>query len=191
MKTLKVIFLAAILFTVSYAQDDITNKLGDNGAFRILKSDNTTELLTVDAQSGVLSSTKVALTPEGGIAIKVKNRTGALTVKGTLVTPFGADQDNACTLAPATSDRPSGVMYSSNVAVDGDCWIIVAGIADVLLKDNVATTRGWVVITSSIAGQADCTNDVSGANHDKECGHFLETKTGSTNQLAKAIIHFR
>jgi hypothetical protein len=68
------------------------------------------------------------------------------------------------------------------------------GIADVLLEDTTAATRGnWVQTSDVAAGRADMTNAAAPGlilSHFQEIGHCIETKTGGTNVLAKAVVHF-
>jgi hypothetical protein len=197
---MKKIMCAALLlcfFSLLNGQDNnITNKLGASGNFKVLKSDNSTELLKVAEATGLISGSKVAFTPEGGIAVRMINKTGT-SVKGTIVTSYGSTVDNACVLSPIAStggDRPFGVMYEADIPDGSLCWVVVAGIADVLLQTTLYSTTvspGYVVMASStVVGRADSYQDPTASTHDRECGHFLESKS-SGNQLVKVALHFR
>lgn len=146
---------------------------------------------------GVQLEPKVKFTPEGGVAVRLTNKTGAATVKGAIVCTE-ASIDNAFVLEEADGFDPFGVVYESGVADGEDAWVVVGGIAEVLLQDATASTRGyWVRTSTTTAGRADATNAAPpggtiGAleTHLKEIGHCLESKTSGTGVLAKCILHF-
>lgn len=127
-----------------------------------------------------------------GIAVKLINKTGAASVKGTIV-EASTTTDMAFQVADANSDHPIGVVLDDGVADGGLCYIVVSGVAQVLLKDSTAATRGYWVKVSDAAGRADATvMDPPGADptHWDEIGHCLETKTGGTDVLVYVILHF-
>lgn len=130
------------------------------------------------------------LTPEGGIAIRMTNATAGLTVHGQIVQADTAS-DNSFKTAVANSDMPIGVVYNSGVDVGGEAWVVVAGIAEVLMKNTVAPVHGYVAYASSTAGRADCAGSIpASTEHWREIGHILESKAGGTDVLAKMILHF-
>ncbi len=171
------------------AQNNITNKLGAGGEFRVVKSDNSTQVFTVQEANGFVQGQRMGFTPEGGLVMKMTNRTGASSVKGTIVVS-DTSADNGFMTAPASSDFPFGVVYENGVANGSDCWVVVAGVADVLMKASTAATRAYVTKVSTEAGRA-VTESSPGSNHDKEIGHSLESKAGGPNVLIKAVLHFR
>jgi len=133
---------------------------------------------------------KNGMTPEGGFVIKLTNRTGATSVKGTIVMADTVN-DNAVKVATSGTDMPVGIIYNSGVADGSEVWVVVSGIAEVLLKDATASTRGYWVGVSNVAGRADATNaNPNPVAHFTEIGHCLESKNAGTNVLAKCIIHF-
>jgi hypothetical protein len=137
-------------------------------------------------------------TPEGGIAIRMFNKTGGASVKGTLV-DTQASIDFAVKIAVADDDDVMGVIYDSGVA-DGDLvWVVVCGVADVLLEDLSTATRGyWCRTSITQAGRADITNPNPPASgiiveiqeHFREIGHCLESVTAGTDKLARVVLHF-
>lgn len=191
--------LMLICFCALLRAQNITNQLGSGGDFKVYNSSGTSEsnlLFNVNGATGLASTGKVAFTPEGGIAVKMTNKTG-VSVKGTIVTSYGSAVDNACVPSPTAAtggDRPFGVMYEAGIADGASCWVVVAGIADVLLATTLTSTTvlpGYVVMASTAtAGRADCHVDPNSSTHDRECGHFLEAKSGG-NQLVKVVLHFR
>jgi hypothetical protein len=140
---------------------------------------------------------KFKITAEGGYAVRLTNKTGASSVKGTLLCASDTT-DNAVIIAPADCDNLFGVMYENGVADGSECWVIVGGIAQVLLKDGTASTRTyWARISVDTDGRADITSaDVPGGGvvgldeHKSEIGHCIESKTSGTDVLAYIIVHF-
>jgi hypothetical protein len=139
------------------------------------------------------ASDNVKFTAEGGLAILLVNKTGAASVKGSVLEPYSATAvDNAVKLAAAGGNHPVGVMYDDGVA-DGDAvWVVVSGRAQVLLENSVAGVRDyWLGTSNSTAGRAQCTtNPTSQTEHMQELGHCIEAKTAGTDVLAYAILHF-
>ncbi len=138
----------------------------------------------------------VKKTVEGGIAIRLTNKTGAASVRGTIVVA-STGTDNAFSAAGVDSDMPIGIVYDVGVVDGSECWVVVYGIAQVLLKDATAATRGYWVKVSDTAGRADATTSVPpggtvGAleEHMQEVGHCIESKTSGTNVLSQCVIHF-
>jgi len=137
---------------------------------------------------------RVALSPEGGVLVKLTNRTGATSVKGSVLS-LSTAYDSAVTLQIEEFDA-AGIMYDSGVADGAECWVVVSGVADVLLKEGTAATRGSWSRCADTDGRAVVTTPPSGlgtvalSDHFKEVGHCLETKAAGTNVLAKLVIHF-
>lgn len=132
----------------------------------------------------------VRFTPEGGTAIRVLNKTGGASVKGTVVAASTVTA-NAVMTNPIDGDMPIGVMYETGIADGQLCWVVTSGIADVLFKDTVAPILGGVIYSSSVAGRVDISSTVPAATtHFKECGHSFEAKSAGANVLAKCVLHF-
>jgi hypothetical protein len=134
----------------------------------------------------------VRLTDEGGIAVKLTNKTGAASVKGTLV-EASITTDGAVDIAAADALDPIGAMYEDGVADGDETWIVISGIADVLLKDGTASTREHWVGVSDVSGRADATAITPPGPvlaHFREIGHALESKGSGTDVLARIVLHF-
>lgn len=127
----------------------------------------------------------------GGKMISLTNKTGANSVKGTVVYA-SATTDNSFNINPLDGDMPIGVVYENAIADGGECWVVISGIAEVLLVDSVASTRSYVAYSSgTTAGRIDTSASVpAAATHFREVGHTLESKTAGTNILCKCILHF-
>lgn len=153
---------------------------------------------TLTARLGGLLSENVAFTAEGGLAVKLVNKTGSATVKGTIVHVYSATAvDDAFELSPVDSLDCFGVVYEAGVADGSAAWVVVSGIGEVLFK--AATTRGQVARTpiSGDTGEAagyampmtvPANPNVLVEDHFREIGHILESKNADT--LCKVILHF-
>jgi len=144
---------------------------------------------------GTVIAPKIMLTPEGGYAVLLTNRTGAASVKGTIIST-SPDYDNAVRLCPVDSPAPVGIIYETGIADGSNVWVVVSGIAEVLFVNNVE--RNWLARMS----RSDDTTSEAGKGwgeilpsppfatdkHFMEFGHILETKTAGS--LTKCLIHF-
>jgi len=148
--------------------------------------------ITPDA-TGVLvfADGNAGITPEGGHVVKLINKTGTTSVKGTLVETSTAVA-NGTEIASADSDHPIGVVYNSGVADGGYIWVVISGVAEVLMKNNVASVIGYWVSVSDAAGRATTSQNSPGLTvaHWREIGHSIESKTAGTDVLSKIILHF-
>lgn len=153
------------------------------------------------SRTGISETLEVAnkskLTIIGGHAIKLTNKTGAVTIAGQLVKADTAN-DDAVILTAADDLEPIGVFLESG-KVDGiTAWVVVSGIADVAMEDNTAATRGnWVRTSITEAGYADATNAAApqpiNQTHFTEIGHCIESVAaggGGTHILARCVLHF-
>ena len=130
------------------------------------------------------------LSIEGGLVIYGINKTGAASVRGTIVTP-GGGVDLGFIAIPGDAEYPAGVFYESGVPDGGRVRVVVSGAAHVLLKDGEASTAGYWCGVSDTAGRMFTANSVPGTpTHNREIGHCLETKTAGTRVLAKVLLHF-
>lgn len=137
------------------------------------------------------------LTQEGGIAVWMTNKTGAASIKGTLVDTSSA-ADNAVKISGADAADMIGVVYDSGVPDGSLVRVVITGVAQVLIQDGTAATRGyWCKMSATQAGRADITNaDPPGGGipehdeHFKEIGHCFESVGSGTDVLAKIALHF-
>lgn len=136
------------------------------------------------------------LTDDGGYASELINKTGAASVKGTIVSA-STSNDNAFIVTTADSQQPMGIVYDDGIPDGGLCRIISAGTAYVLIKDATTATRGyWVKVSDDTAGRADATNAAPpggtvGAleDHMSEIGHCLESQGSGTDVLVFCLLH--
>ena len=127
----------------------------------------------------------------------MKNKTGAVSVKGTIVTT-STSYDDSFRVVPAGIPIAIGVVLVSGIADGEYCPIKVSGITEVLLQDNTTATRGyWAKISDTQSGRADITNATPPGGtvqaleaHGGEIGHCLQTVSAGTNKMARIVLHF-
>ncbi len=133
---------------------------------------------------------KITWTDEGGLAVRLTNKTGVASVKGSIVQPH--TNDNSFELTEGNCVECFGAVYENGIADGSECLVVISGRCQVLLKDATAsTTKNWVQ-TSNVAGRADATNASPAAapQHFQEIGHCIETKGAGTDVLAFIMLHF-
>jgi len=140
--------------------------------------------------TGEVTNPKVKMTVEGGIAVKMTNRTGAASVAGTVV-DVSPTYDNAFAVAATSSTDPVGVVYQAGVADGAECWVVVSGIANVLLKDSTPCGRSdWAYTSASEAGRIDIATapiTTTGVVY-RQVGQCLETKIAGIGVLCKVSL---
>ena len=129
------------------------------------------------------------ITPEGGYAVKLTNKTGAPSVKGQIV-GIKTGTDNAFDLTAVNATYNLGVVYESGVADAAECWVVVGGIAQVLMKN--AAVRGQLcriplnTDDGKAAGYAMAAEQ-SGTASVYKIGDVLETADAEV--LCKVLLH--
>lgn len=137
---------------------------------------------------------KVVITPEGGMAVELINKTGADSIKGYIVEP-SSTVDNAVKYTDNGDVDPIGVVYSDGVADGGKILVVFSGLAEVYYGTAVTRatfSRVPVAADGVSAGQA--VNEALPSppfatdKHFQEIGHPIESR--GTPGLAKTILHF-
>ena len=129
------------------------------------------------------------ITPEGGYAVKLTNKTGAPSVKGQIV-GIKTGTNNAFDLTAVDATCNLGVVYESGVADAAECWVVVGGIAQVLMKN--AAVRGQLcriplnTEVGEAAGYAVAAEQSDTASVYK-IGDVLETADAEV--LCKVLLH--
>lgn len=132
-------------------------------------------------------------TGERGLLVKHINRTGHASVKGECVA-CSTTADNEVICSPNGFDI-IGVVAEAGIAEGAEMWVWKTGsVAQVLLKDGTAATRGYVALGDDVDGRVygiavPNSNPVQ-AEHFREIGHFHESKDAGTNVLALVDLHF-
>ena len=129
------------------------------------------------------------ITPEGGYAVKLTNKTGAPSVKGQIV-GIKTGTDNAFDLTAVGANHCLGVVYESGIEDAAECWVVVGGIAQVLMKND--STAGHIcriplnTDEGKAAGYAMAAEQSDTASVYK-IGDVLETADAEV--LCKVLLH--
>ena len=129
------------------------------------------------------------ITPEGGFAVRLTNKSGAVTVKGQIVSHKGTVA-RAFDLTAVDANHCLGVVYESGIEDAAECWVVVSGIAQVLMKN--AATMGHIcriplnTDEGEAAGYAMDAAQSSSASVYK-IGDVLETADAEV--LCKVLLH--
>lgn len=131
------------------------------------------------------------MTNEGGLAIRLINDTGAPSIKGTIVD--AGSIDFSFSVEGINGINPIGVVYEDAIADGNFVWIVISGLAQVLLQDGLASSVGNWCGTSSVAiGRVQASISPPAApTHDQEVGHFVESKISGVDVLAFVVLHYR
>lgn len=133
-------------------------------------------------------------TPEGGMCIKMINKTGAPSIKGYIVHP-SSSVDNAFTYIPIGEPDVFAVVYEAGIPDGEIVKIVISGKAHVYYA--TAVQREWfgrnqIAPEANPAGQAigevAPVPPFSTDKHFLEIGHILETTGGAG--LALTNLHF-
>lgn len=142
-----------------------------------------------------LGSSKMKITPDGGLAIKLTNKTGGASVKGYCV-EASSSTANAVQLVVINVPDCIGVFLDSGVADGDEAWVVIAGIAYVYfwgdaVKGHLART-GLTADTGEVSGQALSeaipSSPFADDKHFCEIGHVIEARTGAG--IARCVLHF-
>jgi len=140
-------------------------------------------------------SINIKFTPEGGIATRVINDTGAPSIKGTIV-HASPNIDNAVSLVPIDNPDPCGIVYDNGIPNGEYMWIVQHGKAQVLYSTPVTCgTFSRCPLSADgagIAGQAINealpTPPFATNKHFLEIGHSTESR--ATPGLALIFLHW-
>ncbi len=160
---------------------------------------DTTGVTLISDMDGSFTTT-VKHTPIGGVAVRLTNKTGGVSVEGGLVEADTANND-AVKLCNANGSSCCGVFLDAGVADGDEAWVVISGIADVAMGDDTAATRGyWVRTSGTEAGYANAETPAPPLGgvpeldaHMTEIGHCIENVSaggGGTHILARCLLHF-
>lgn len=161
------------------------------------KVSDTGDTMTGDLIAPTFATAKAKLNADGGLMIKLINKTGAATVKGEVVCPYSATAvNNAVKKILVDEPDPIGAFYESGIADGSEAWVVVSGIADVYFVGDAVRghfARGFITgeasyVTGRVLSEAVPTSPFATDKHFYEIGHVLESRTGAG--LAKCVLHF-
>lgn len=130
--------------------------------------------------------------PPRPLAKRYINKTGAPSVKGSLVCP-SSSVDFGVILEDSEYDT-IGVMLENGVPDGSYCWVQCGGLCQMLLKDGEAAARKQVVLAADTDGRCIAI-DVPSASpaegqHFKEVGHCVAAASAGTDVLVWVESHF-
>lgn len=146
--------------------------------------------------NGSATSDDVKFTADGGLAVKLINKTGAASVKGTVVAA-STGTEGAFILSAIDSVDPIGVVFEEGIADGSACWVTVAGKAKVLFTTNVTKGQFCRVPEAGDTGEAagyavsaapPANPNVAVESHFREIGHALQAT--SAGALTLIMLHF-
>jgi hypothetical protein len=168
--------------------------VGTSSESDLVLATNDAERYRIDT-AGAFYSPKAMLTPHGGFAVRLTNKTGAASVKGEVVRANSAQDNSVVKVVDGVPDA-FGIFLDSGVADGAEAWVVVSGIADVYFVGSV--TRGHLArtflsgeagyVTGQALSEAVPTPPFTDDKHFCEIGHALESRTGAG--LAKCMLHF-
>ena len=135
----------------------------------------------------ILTGPKTAVSPIGGLLTRLINKTGANSVKGTVV-ELDDGVDFAFDIAPVDAIDAFGIVYEDGIADGDECWVVTYGAADILIEDGTASTRdNFVKVGDTTPGRAlmDTATPASQAIHFRELGHCMESQGAGADVLAR------
>lgn len=134
-------------------------------------------------------------TPDGGLAIRVINKTGAASFKGALITPISTT-DMGVGLAQIDGANCTGIVYEDGIADGEYMTVVILGIAYVFFVGD--SVRGHLarICATGDSGAANGkaisevfpTSPFATDKHFQEVGHVIEARTGAG--LARCMVHF-
>jgi hypothetical protein len=168
-----------------------------NGSTKVLVLRDSTEANVFDVDTdGSAQNLKFKITAEGGYAVRLANGTGSNSVKGMLV-KASTTADDAFVSTNADEAMPIGAVYEAGIANGQPCWVVMGGIAEVLLEDGVAGVHGyWCRTSITDAGYMTIAAAPPGGGipeldrHEREIGHCLQSVGSGTDVLCRIIMHF-
>lgn len=139
--------------------------------------------------SAGVSNSYFKITPEGGFAVRLTNKSGVVSVKGQIVSHKGTVA-RAFDLTAVDATHCLGVVYESGIEDAAECWVVVSGIAQVLMKN--AATMGHICripLNTDDGEAAGYAMDAaqSGTASVYKIGDVLETADAEV--LCKVLLH--
>lgn len=139
---------------------------------------------------------RIKFTPEGGLAVRFVNKSGAPSVKGYVVAADSAVDRGIHNILKDMPD-PIGVVYESGIADGEEVWVVTTGVAEVYFVGNTTrghlargflTTDGASYVVGQALSEAVPSSPFASDKHFYELGHVLQSRTGAG--LALVNLHF-
>jgi hypothetical protein len=149
--------------------------------------------LSISAHGGVVAIGYDSATNERGFLVKMLNKTGVSSVKGTLLSPSTAVDRGV--ILQANEYDTIAICQEAGIADGSEMWCWQVGsICQALLKNTITAARGELALAADTDGRLDrAVNPGSGLpatdTHFKEVGHVMQNVTGGTDQLCLISFH--
>jgi hypothetical protein len=134
-----------------------------------------------------LFNNKIKVTDLGGIAVKLTNKTGGLSVAGEAV-KTDTVLDDSVVLVAANGDEIIGLFLDDGIADGQEAWVVIAGISLVKADPNGYSKGDRIVISTTTNGRGVANNAPAVAAHFTEIGHALQD--AAANSTARCVLHF-
>ena len=129
----------------------------------------------------------------GGTAFIGINRTGADSIRGTVVTQ---GPERGVVVFPGDDTHAGGVVYEDGISDGEPMWVVTFGPARVLLKDGTGATEADWLKTSDVAGRTEAAPKPTALgipelyDHFRMAGFVIDTIEAGTDVLCLAFIRF-
>lgn len=132
-------------------------------------------------------------TGERGFQTRLTNKTGAVSVKGNLVSS-SPDFDLSFDFQKNEFDT-FGIVAEAGIPDGSECWVWKNGsICLVLAEDGTVAPRAYLALAADTDGRADFiavpSSNPNQAEHFKEIGHVLKQEASGVDVLVMCEIHF-
>lgn len=163
---------------VNYASTELIDL---TGSLVLTQTTATSFTLGINA-GGFISNGSIRLTPLGGIAIRLTNKSGAQLNQGELVSVDSATYKSVILSAIGVVDC-FAVVYDSTIAIDASGWFVINGLCQVYFNADGSTMGHYFRI--SVADDANATNGFAQSEStdvmdlQRKKGYVLQTRSGA------------
>jgi len=131
---------------------------------------------------------QVQMTSLGGYCVQMTNGTGSNSIKGTVVRQYASEDDKFAVCETSNQAKWFGVVAESGVANGDPCWVVIFGIAEVLLRDTTAAYAGRFAVASSATDGRIESNSSADADESINLGVCVNSVTAGTDKLCKVLL---
>ncbi len=141
--------------------------------------------LLIDTDNSISCNQKTQMTPIGGFAVMLTNKTGVNSVAGDIVIASAGFAD-AVDWGGINELQSIGVFLDSGITDGSQAWVVVGGIADVHM-DAGGCALGDRIIAGGTARRGEVNNLPTVAKHFQEIGHAIGSAGANAN--ARIVMH--
>lgn len=179
-----------------------TDITGNIGSFISMNNNNDILIFTTPAaqrtytfydygtSANILMASQVKISPEGGYLFPLINDSGIISEKGTVISMSTGSIDSAYNITAANGINPIGVVYESGIMNGEKCLCVLNGIAQVLLQNDTATSRGNWASMSTDRGRITNTPTKSSISFQQQVGFCMQETVSGTDVLTLIKLQF-